>query len=201
VPYPTRLLSPGEEIVKEFRPHWTSILGPLGITVAALAIIVVLTIFATGTLGQFGPAAVAVLWILFTIRGFVRWMTTQHVITNERVVHRTGFVSKQGKEIPLEMINTISFSQTVFERVVGSGDLMIESAGETGQTRYSNIPDPEGVQTLIYKVREDRMMGLERGGQGVSKAEQLRLLSDLHDQGKLTDAEFEQEKAKLIGPG
>ncbi len=175
------------------------ILGPLGITVAALAVVIFLAFFASGTLAQYGPAVVAVLWLVLTLRSFVRWLTDQHVITNERVIHRTGFISKEGKEIPLEMINTISFAQSVLERMVGSGDLVIESAGETGQTLYTDIPDPEGLQTLIYKVREDRMLALERGGVGTSKAEQLRILSELHDQGKLSDEEFAREKDKIFG--
>ena len=204
MPYPTRLLSPGEEVVTEFRPHWMAILGPVSITIGALAAVVVLAFVVPASmtgLRQFGPAVVAVIWLILTLRGFVRWLTTQHVVTNERVIHRQGFISKQGKEIPLEMINTVSFSQTVFERVVGSGDLVIESAGETGQTRYTDIPDPEGLQTLVYRNRENRMMTLERGGQGASKAEQLRILSELHDVGKLTDDEFSREKAKIMNEG
>jgi uncharacterized membrane protein YdbT with pleckstrin-like domain len=198
------LLSPGEEVVTEFRPHWTAILGPISITVGALAAIIVFAFVVPASLTplrQYGPAVVAAGWLLLTLRGFIRWLTTQHVITNERVIHRQGFISKQGKEIPLEMINTVSFSQTVFERVVGSGDLVIESAGETGQTKYTDIPDPEGLQTLIYRNREQRMMSLERGGQGTSKAEQLRILSELHDQGKLSDDEFGREKARVMNEG
>jgi Bacterial PH domain/Short C-terminal domain len=204
VPYPTRLLSPGEEVVTEFRPHWTAILGPISITLGALAAVIVFAFVIPASLTplrQYGPAVVAVGWLILTIRGFIRWRTTQHVITNERVIHRQGFISKLGKEIPLEMINTVSFSQSVFERVVGSGDLVIESAGETGQTRYTDIPDPEGLQTLIYRNREQRMLTLERGGQGVSKAEQLRILSELHDRGKLSDDEFGREKAKIMNQG
>jgi uncharacterized membrane protein YdbT with pleckstrin-like domain len=204
VPYPTRLLSPGEEVITEFRPHWTAILGPLSITLGALAAVIVFAFIVPASLTplrQYGPAVVAAAWLILTVRGFIRWLTTQHVITNERVIHRQGFVSKQGKEIPLEMINTVSFSQTVFERVVGSGDLVIESAGETGQTKYTDIPDPEGLQTLIYRNREQRMLSLERGGQGTSKAEQLRILSELHDQGKLSDDEFGREKAKIMNEG
>lgn len=204
MPYPTRLLSPGEEVVTEFRPHWTAILGPISITLGALAAVIVFAFVIPASLTplrQYGPAVVAAGWLILTVRGFIRWRTTQHVITNERVIHRQGFISKLGKEIPLEMINTVSFSQSVFERVVGSGDLVIESAGETGQTRYTDIPDPEGLQTLIYRNREQRMLTLERGGQGVSKAEQLRILSELHDQGKLSDDEFGREKAKIMNQG
>lgn len=204
MPYPTRLLSPGEEVVTEFRPHWTAILGPLSITTGALVAVILLAFVVPDSqteIRRFGPGIVAVLWLAVTIRGFITWLTTQHVITNERVIHRRGFISKHGREIPLEMINTVAFSQTIFERVVGSGDLVIESAGEGGQTRYTDIPDPEGLQTLIYRNREQRMFSLERGGQGATKAEQLRILSELHDKGKLSTEEFEREKAIIMDQG
>jgi uncharacterized membrane protein YdbT with pleckstrin-like domain len=199
VAYPRKFLSPGEEIVTEFKPHWTSILGPIGITLTALALMIILLIFASGTVRQWGPLVVAVLWLVFSAKGFIGWLTTEHVITNERVIHRQGFISKHGKEIPLEMINTVAFRQTVFERIVGSGDVVIESAGEQGQTLYKDIPRPEQTQTLIYKVREPRMLQLEGGAQGATKAEQLQILSKLHDDGKLTDAEFDTQKSKILG--
>jgi uncharacterized membrane protein YdbT with pleckstrin-like domain len=112
-----------------------------------------------------------------------------------------GLVSKQGKEIPLEVINDVAFHQKAWERMFGTGDLLIESAGTHGQTRYTDIPDPEGVQSLIYQVREDRQHALQSGGRAPaeSAASQLSTLSRLHDEGKLTDAEFEAEKRKLIG--
>ena len=76
-------------------------------------------------------------------RGLIRWLTTLHIVTNERVIYRRGLIAKQGKEIPLEVINDVAFSQSVFERIFRTGDLLIESAGGThGQSRYSNIPDP-----------------------------------------------------------
>jgi len=199
VAYPKKLLSPGEEVVSEFKPHWTAILGPLGLTLLAIALVVVLPVFTLAPWSFWGPIAVAVLWFVVTIRKLVDWMTTNHVITNERVIQRSGFISKAGKEIPLEMINTVSFNQSVFERMVGSGDVMIESAGETGQTLYSDIPRAEEKKNLIYKAREERMLTLERGGQGVSRAEQLQILSKLHDEGRLTDVEYEAQKRKVLG--
>ncbi|MGQ0848337.1 MAG: PH domain-containing protein [Actinomycetota bacterium] len=197
--YPKKLLSPGEEVLAEFKPHWTSILGPLGITLAALLVVVFLAFFTTGGLSQFGPLVAALVWLVLIVPKVIDWMTTVHVITNERVIHRTGFVAKTGKEIPLEMINTVSFHQSVFERVVGSGDLVIESAGETGQTLYTDIPRAEEKKNLIYRAREDRMFSIERGGAGVSTAEQLQILSRLHDEGKLSAEEFNNQKSRLLG--
>jgi hypothetical protein len=91
----------------------------------------------------------------------------------------------------------------MFERMFGTGDLMIESAGTHGQTRYRDIPDPEAVQSLIYRVREARLESSGRGGRPAgdpdSSLSQLERLSRLHDAGKLSDAEFAAEKAKLLG--
>ncbi|MGH8873992.1 MAG: PH domain-containing protein, partial [Acidimicrobiia bacterium] len=120
-------------------------------------------------------------------------------ITTERVIHRAGFISKKGKEIPLEVINDVAFTQTALERILGSGDLLVESAGEEGQSLYHHIPDPEGLQSLIYRVREDRMMAIEGGHRATSTAEQLQILAHLHDEGRLSDEEFETEKSKLLG--
>ncbi|MET0697309.1 MAG: PH domain-containing protein, partial [Acidimicrobiia bacterium] len=117
------------------------------------------------------------------------------------LIHRLGLLSKQGKELPLEVINDVAFQQSAWERIFGTGDLLIESAGTHGQTHYSDIPDPEAIQSLIYQAREDRQHSLQSGGQAApeSSASQLATLSRLHDEGKLSDAEFAAEKQKLIG--
>jgi membrane protein YdbS with pleckstrin-like domain len=195
--YPTRLLSDGEVIEAEFRPHWSGIIRE-GLTILA-------GIVAAGVAVWFDApawvyAVIAGLVLILVIGGILRWANTLHVITNERLIYRAGLIAKQGTEIPLEVIQNVAFSQTFFERIFGTGDLMVESAGTHGQTRYRDIPKPEGVQSLIYKMREQRMRGDGSGTAGGSDGlSQLERLSRLHDQGKLTDAEFEVQKTKLLG--
>ena len=199
--YPDKLLSPGEEIRSQFRPHWSRIAreGLLSILVLVLIILIAIQGLSWGRWVIVGLIAA---WFVIVIAGLIRWWTTQHVITNERLIHRTGLIAKAGKEIPLEVINDVTFTQSIFERVFGTGDLLIESAGTHGQSRYSDIPDPERVQSLIYEVREARKIHMESGGgtaAAESPASQLATLSRLHDEGKLTDEEFEAEKRKLLG--
>ena len=205
--YPTRLLSEDEVIESQFRPHWSGILREGLIVLVGIALAIVLRIFFK-ELSYWVYIALAAVVLLLITRGLVRWMTTLHVITNERLIYRAGFIAKSGTEIPLEVIQNVAFNQTIIERIFGTGDLMIESAGTHGQTRYRDIPNPEGVQSLIYRMREMRLSDVEsghatRGGRGAavgeSTASQLEKLAGLHDQGKLTDAEFEAEKAKLLG--
>ena len=195
--YPERLLSDDEVIEAQFRPHWSGILREGLIVLVGIALAALVAIFAWPT-WLYG--AIAVIVVILIIRGVVRWMNTLHVVTNERLIYRAGFIAKQGTEIPLEVIQNVAFNQTIFERIFGTGDLMIESAGTHGQTRYKDIPKPEGVQSLIYKMREIRMRDVEGGAPqpGGSAVTDLERLSRLHDQGKLSDAEFETQKAKLL---
>lgn len=197
--YPTKLLSEDEVIVSEFRPHWSRLLREGLLVLLALALMVILAIM---NVPPWVIIGVFVLTLALIAGGLVKWLFTLHVITNERVIFREGFIAKSGKEIPLEVINDVAFSQTVYERIFGTGDLLIESAGTHGQSRYRDIPHPEEVQSLIYRVREERMRELEgprSSAAAESTASQLATLSRLHDEGKLTDEEFQIQKAKLLG--
>jgi uncharacterized membrane protein YdbT with pleckstrin-like domain len=198
MPYPERLLSPGESIVLQFRPHWQALLIPIASAVAAVIAVVLSVMFAEGTvlwllvLGIFG------IWALVSVRVIADWWTTQYVLTSERVVRRAGVFSRQGTEIPLEVINNVAFSQGFLERLVHSGDLLIESAGETGQSRFTDIPDPEGLQSQIYQVRERRQLILNTGSVQTSVADELAKLADLRDRGILSAEEFEEQKRRLL---
>lgn len=209
--YPDRLLSDDEVIESQFRPHWSGILREGLIVLVGIAVVIALLIFDV----QWWASVVVVgIVILLILKGLIRWLTTNHIITNERLIYRAGFIAKSGTELPLEVIQNVAFNQRIIEWIFGTGDLMIESAGTHGQTRYRDIPNPEGVQSLIYKVREIRMQQVETGqsaprapesewapvgSSGESTASQLEKLSRLHDQGKLSDAEFQAEKAKILG--
>jgi uncharacterized membrane protein YdbT with pleckstrin-like domain len=191
-------LSSGEEVVKAFRPHWKQLIWPGFASVVAIAAIVVLFVFAEGTWMWVGIAATIAIWLFLAIPPLIDWLYTHYVITNERVIVRRGMIARHGLEIPLEVINDVTFHQSIIERVVGSGDLIIESAGERGQSHFSDIPDPDEIQADIYRLRETRTVALQ-GAPGQSAAEQIETLARLHDQGVLSDEEFAEKKTKLLG--
>ncbi|HZD24578.1 MAG TPA: PH domain-containing protein [Acidimicrobiia bacterium] len=195
--YPERLLSADEVIETQFRPHWSRLLSEGLIVLVGIAVAVVLVIIGVP---WWAYVVLTIVVIGLIVGGVVRWVNTLHVITNERLIYRAGFIAKEGTEIPLEVIQDVAFHQTILERMVGTGDLLIESAGAHGQTRYKDIPNPEAVQSLIYKAREARMQTLETEAPPAnSTISDLERLSRLHDQGQLTDEEFETQKTKLLG--
>ena len=193
--YPARLLSSEEEVAAAFRPHWMAVILPTLITVASLAAIIAVAITVEAPEVWYAIGGVVLLWLVVALPQWIKWWFTHYVVTNERIIVRRGFIARQGKEIPLEVINDVAFSQSVIERILHSGDLLIESAGEQGQSRYTDIPDPEGVQSLIYRLRETRTLNLQ--GQATS-VEQLNMLAQLHRDGVISDEELAEKKQKLL---
>jgi uncharacterized membrane protein YdbT with pleckstrin-like domain len=202
VPFPRKLLTEGEEIVLDLRPHWISLLKPVFWTVAigSLTGLIYVKIggeSSTKQVLQWVVIGIAfVLWIPLALAPAIRWRFTLFVLTNERVITRSGVIAKHSKEIPLETINDVTFAQSIIERMIGAGDLTIESAGESGQNRFTDIRKPESVQLEVYRAAEARK-GLGRPG-GPSLADELAKLADLRDKNVLTEEEFQARKRKLL---
>jgi len=144
------------------------------------------------------------------VRHLVDWLTSHFVVTSTRVVHRQGWIAKRSIEIPLDKINDIRFDQGIFDRMVGAGDLTIRSASEDGPTTFEDVRHPEEVQKTIYGATESKQNQM-RGGPPVgstqptsspaspSSVTELERLADLRAKGVLTEAEFQAQKAKLLG--
>src|SRR5690348_18483153 len=97
---------------------------------------------------------VAVVWAICLGIKYLNWNFTHFVVTNERVIYRSGAISKHEVTIPLEQINNINFNQRLRERLVGAGDLQIESAGRDGQSRFDDVRHPDSVRQEINRQRE-----------------------------------------------
>jgi uncharacterized membrane protein YdbT with pleckstrin-like domain len=198
--YPRRLLTEDEEVVRQFRPHWRVLLPSVlwAMLVAALA---GATFAATDArYGWIIAGVAAAAWLVLAGRSVVRWWFTSYVLTTERIIVRAGMIARSGTEIPLESINNVLFRQSIRERLLGYGDVTVESAGRSGRSRLVDIPDPEAFQSEIYRARELRSLHF-RGAAGTRArdvVEQLEALADLRDRGHLDDHEFRSRKARIL---
>ena len=202
MPFPRKLLNDGEDVVLDLRPHWWFLAGP----VTALVAFIVLSIVVQATFDNDAvklltavPVVLAMVW--FLVR-YAKWATTNFVVTTDRLIHRSGVIAKQGKEIPLERLNDITFNQSIWERLIGAGDLLIESGGERGQQTFHDVRKPALVQNIIYREIEaaqardaDRIAGVR---QTASIPEQIDQLDDLRRRGVISQAEFDAKKTKLL---
>jgi len=144
--------------------------------------------------------------VWYPLRAFIAWATSNFAVTTDRIIHREGFIAKRSMEIPLEAINDVRFQQSVLERVVGAGDLVIQSASEYGRNVFANVRNPEHVQRTIYQQGEQNKQRMYQGGAGgapspsaPSVTAELQRLAELRDKGVLTEAEFQNQKKKILG--
>jgi uncharacterized membrane protein YdbT with pleckstrin-like domain len=204
VPFPQRLLGDHEEIVYDLRPHWWTLVGPILLTVAVAAVAAAGFVFLPGGgLQQSGRLAlgglVLLCLLLIALPRYLRWATTHFVLTTDRLIFRSGVLAKRSREIPLERLNDVTFSQSIWERMLRAGDLFIESAGERGQAVFEDIPNPEAVQVEIYRQMEangQRMSGV--APRAPSVLDELERLANLRDRGAVTEEEFERKKRELL---
>jgi len=234
VRFPERVLTPGEEVVLDLRPALLTVSGPLVLAFVVLVAAGYFELFLPGLGGFTGDvrpgARIAVGVIVLAILLFgvvprlVRWRTTRFVLTTERVLLRRGVLARRAREIPLERVNDVTCAQSIWERLLGLGDLMIESAGDFGQERFPGARHPEAVQQAVYQQME-RVVTIRGGpvagggpagsrGPGGGLAyqtaelapgpgsagvlDQLERLAALRDRGVVSPEEFEGKKQELL---
>jgi uncharacterized membrane protein YdbT with pleckstrin-like domain len=213
VPYPKKLLNEGEEVALDLRPHWWYFSKHIVTGIPLFVVLVLILAESHGTARKWLMvlwAIVAVAWAGWLAVKYMEWNFTHFVVTDDRVIYRTGVVAKRGVEIPMERINNINFHQGIWERVIGAGDLDIESAGKDGQSHFDDVWHPDGVQQELYRQMEANAKKRARWSNPASAPaataptpaptvpEQLQQLADLRDRGVITAAEFETKKAQLL---
>ena len=205
--YPKKNLNANETVVLDLQPHWWFFAGSAATLVLCIGIgIAVRAQLSEGNARQYldyviiAAIGVSALWL---IQRFLKWKTTNFVITSDRVIFRQGMIAKSGVEIPLGRVNNINFHQTVFERLIGAGDLLIESGGEDGQQRFTDIRRPQSVQNLLHaqvEAKATRSAGFAAPAPApaVDVADQLEKLEGLLQRGSLSQEEFDAQKARLL---
>jgi uncharacterized membrane protein YdbT with pleckstrin-like domain len=163
VSYPTKLLAPGERIAFELKPHWRALIGP----VLVLVIEVFIGTWLYFSVANWSIGSWSLAWlqwpILIILIGvaiwrvalpFARWITTQYVFTSRRIIVRRGLVTKQGRDMPLNKVNNVSFSVSVLGRILNYGALEVESASDDGDLYIDDVPDVEEIQRQVYELHE-----------------------------------------------
>ena len=160
-------LTEDEQIVLRLHPHWKTLIRPVAIAVlvvaAALVAEVLISSGSVAAVARLAVAAVAVLALMLWLTvPVLRWRTTVFELTTRRLRMRNGIVTRHGRDIPLARINDVSFQKGLLDRLLGSGRLVVESAGEHGQIVLTDIPRVEYTQATLFRLVEEEQRRLER---------------------------------------
>ena len=220
--YPSKLLNRNEEIALDLRPHWWYFGRQILTGIPLLIVVVLMLSWSSGGFVKDATSYIVIVlvvaWAVWLGLKYLSWARTYFVVTNQRVVYRTGVIARRGAEILLDRITNINFTQRMFERAIGAGNLEVQSAGEQGTTSFDFVRHPDGVQQEIYRQMDTRDRGLPtttptRSGRpsrrrwpgraasvgSDSIPEQIEQLAWLRDAGHITPADYEAKKAELLG--
>ena len=158
--FPENVLAKSEKVERSIHPHWITVVGPLLLALVLIAGGIALAAAtpndSTGNGIQWVSVGVLVLIAIpLVLVPFLRWRTTHYVVTSHRVMVRRGILAKSGKDITLSKITDVSFDQSLLDRIINSGSLRIESAGDSPDELLRNIPHSNHVQQLINRLIDE----------------------------------------------
>lgn len=141
-------LGPDEEILWAGHPSLVPYLGAFVLGIS----LVVAGIAGTILLGEYAIVGVAGIVLGSLVAGWTHYqrISTGYVITTAEVYHKEGLIARDVTQIRYERIQNTSFSQSVMERTLSYGDVIITSAG-TGDIEITlhNVHDPARVKRLV----------------------------------------------------
>ena len=151
--FSTKHFNHDEVMVLDLHPHWWRFVKPSLVLLAAVAAIAynneIPNVFLKDPALIIAQAFTA-LAVLNLAAKALKWYRTHFVLTSQRVIFQSGVIARTRVEISLHKINLINFHQSVFERLINAGDIVIESGAEDGVETFNDVPDPQQVQALIH---------------------------------------------------
>ncbi len=154
--YITKSLEDGESVVLRGHYHWTftacQTIGSIVLALASVALLVTIHFrpeHATTLLGTaialLGTSLIVALW------GNVLRSRTEFAVTDTRFIQKDGILDISIKEIPLYKVETVNFTQTLLQRILGTGSIELVGSGGTAH-RLDYIANPMEVKKAIARA-------------------------------------------------
>lgn len=159
VAFPEDVLTEDEEVVLHLHPHWRVAVRPaLVLLFALVAVILAWVMLPDDTGGWIG------VWVVVAVCGFLGltrglwpllvWRCTHYVFTDERILLQHGVVTRDRRDLPLSRVNDHAMSQSLLDRLFGTGTLTIDSIGERDPATLRDVPRVVRAQTALYELIE-----------------------------------------------
>ena len=142
-------LKKDETLLIIIRQHWMKLILPI---FAWLLVSSLILVFLPNR-----SVALVILLItaLYPMLEYINLKYNLWAVTNMRVVDESGFFTRYSKESPLDKINNVEYDQSFMGRIIGYGDVRIQTAAEMGDTTYKLIHHPKELKDTITLAQEE----------------------------------------------
>jgi uncharacterized membrane protein YdbT with pleckstrin-like domain len=197
-------LQVGERILYRATPNPLPLLPPAALAVVAGAGALVLRQLAKThpTASWLALAGAALALVALGVAG-IRYLTLSsriYAVTDRRVIRQVGILSKLSTDAALDKINNVEMRQPLLGRLLGFGDVEVDTASEVGSTVFPQIRHPAEFKRAVLSAAEayrgrSRMAAVPTATVGV---EQIRQLKQLLDEGLVSREEYEAKRKRLL---
>jgi membrane protein YdbS with pleckstrin-like domain len=143
-----RYLLPSERRVVAVRRHWARLCEPvLSLLAGVVALLWIDHALPPGLspLRDLLLAGAVVLAARALWRG-LQWREDWFVVTDRRLLVRSGLLTRRVSMMPLSKVTDLSFARPPVGRLLGYGEIVIESAGQDQVLRrIRHLPNPDGL--------------------------------------------------------
>ena len=205
--YVNSLMGANENVLVLERQHWFVWVPRLIFCLILIAIISAISVLAapfTSGLGMFG-LVLNIIPVWMFLRVFLDWINETYIVTNRRIIQTEGVVNKSVIDSSLEKINDVVLSQSVLGRIMDYGNLEILTGSELGLNKLERIQSPVKFKIAMLNAKEAMrdLSDIDDMGKGSAARrndipEMIADLDDLRKRGLITEAEFQEKRAKLM---
>jgi uncharacterized membrane protein YdbT with pleckstrin-like domain len=201
-----------EKLLVIIRQHWLKLILP--ILAWVLLTILLFVVFTDNTKIAF---IVAFLTVLYPAYLYMEWKYNLWCVTSMRVVDESGLFGRYSKESPLDKINNVEYTQSLWGRMFGYGDVEIQTAAELGDSKYTMIHDPKILKDTITHAQEEykaaqvknqaqqlanairqNMPTPTASQSNISVSAEIEKLFELMQKGAITQEEYIMQKNRLL---
>ena len=147
----------GESIVLETRRHPATLAGPLVAAVASVVggLVVGMLVTPGDSRDAIDTAAgvIAAVFLLRFLWRVLRWRAAKTVLTDRRLLQVSGVMARKVSSMPLARMTDLTYRRPILGRVLGYGEIVIESAGaELGIHKLDHLPKPDRFYRTVTRL-------------------------------------------------
>ena len=151
-----KILAEDEAVVFSAHAHWKRIVWPVLVIVLAIAAVIAVLLTWVADSPDWVRWVViglgAVIAAVFGLWRIIDWWFTTDTLTNRRLISRHGVITLQGRDIPVSRVHSVTYRQTVLDRILRCGTIVVQTAGSDSDVELLDVARIEHRMLQIQEI-------------------------------------------------
>ena len=206
--YIEKNLLAGELVKFKTKNHWITFFNPIFCLIVGLVLLNLAEIAEDQTVkySVYAISGILILGSFFNVlEVLIKYFTSEYGVTNQRVLIKIGFIKRDTFELLLSKVESFQVKQSIPGRILGYGTILISGTG-AGQEEFPIVSKPLELKSQVQQLAKDYESNFLKGPEPAraneqtttSIADEIKKLSDLVEQGVITQDEFDEQKRKIL---